>query len=113
MCDVRDSHINSYVMCHEHSGILEKKKSYKHFIWHHKTYIYKKHHITHINSKITISMEENQGLPLAAQKLHFASITIKNNSRPRSSCLFSSSWITGVWAPRLSLTLFMERITPS
>ena len=38
--DGRDFHINPHVVCDEHSGIIQKK-SYKHFIWHHNTYIHK------------------------------------------------------------------------
>ena len=64
----------------------------------------KVHHIICINSKNTISMEEKQGLPLVAQKSHFASITIKYNPRPQSC----SSWITGGWVPRLFLTLYIR-----
>ena len=51
---------------------------------------------SHINSKIAISMEEKQELPLVAQKSYFDPIAIKNNSRLCFSCLFSTSWITGV-----------------
>ena len=32
------------------------------------------------------------------------------NSRPQSSCLFSDSWINGMWAPRLPSNPFIERI---
>ena len=52
-------------------------------------------------------MDEKQGLPLVAQKSHFASIAIKYNPRLPSSYLFSNFWITSVWAPRLSLTLYI------
>ena len=71
----------------------------------------KERHIACINSKNTISIEEKQWLPLVAQKSHFASIVIKHNYRPLSSCIFSSSWVIGTWTPRLPLTLYiLERI---
>ena len=71
-------------------------------------YMQKERHITCINSKNTISMEEKQGLPLVAYKSHFVSIAIKHNPRPLFSCVFSSSWITGMRAPRLALTLYIR-----
>ena len=98
--------VRTNVVFYKHNGILQKK-SYKIFIWNHNTYMQKERHITCISSKNIISMEEKQELHLVAQKSHFASIVIKHNPRPMSSCLFSSSWITDVWEPRLCLTLYI------
>ena len=101
--------INLHVVCEKHKGIiLEKNLNHINSIYNHNTRI-----LTRSSHNIYQFWINFNGtgleLLLVAQNQYFSPLTALINFRPKSSCLFSNSWIKSVWAPRLPSKPLMER----